>query len=163
MVVDDIINGKVVPYDVTSVTLNVNDIPVPILNIINKSIKFVEEDVYVYFTYRPPVKYQFWNWLDENGDWNEADNDLSQWLNGLVKTYLMLFFNWNVTYKTKGQEIFVLVHGDNQNREFDNYNFDVEKVGLKPCFDKHGKVYAITVEFNLCLNNTIVESMEKYQ
>lgn len=29
MIVDDIINGKVVPYDVTSVMLNVNDIPAP--------------------------------------------------------------------------------------------------------------------------------------
>lgn len=160
MVVDDIINGKVVPYDVTSVTLNVNDIPFSILNIINNSIKFVDDGVSVYFTYRPPVKYQFWNWLDENGEWHEADNDLSYWLNGLVKTYLTLFFSWNVSYKTKGQEIFVIVHGDNQNREFDNYHFDIEKIGLKPCFDKHGKVYAITVEFNLCLNNTIVESVE---
>ena len=73
---------------------------------------------------------------------------------------MLLFFSWNVTYKTKGQEIFTLVRGDNQNREFNNYNFDIEKLGLKPCFDKHGKVYAITVEFNLCLDNTMIESLE---
>ena len=98
--------------------------------------------------------------IDENGQRQEVDNDLSYWLNGLVKTYLLLFFSWNVTYKTKGQEIFTLVRGDSQNREFNDYNFDIEKLGLKPCFDKHGKVYAITVEFNLCLDNTMIESLE---
>lgn len=160
MVVDDIINGKVVPYDVTSVTLNVNDIPAPIFKTITSSINLSDDENYSYFVYRPPTKYRVWDLIDENGQRQEVDNDLSYWLNGLVKTYLMLFFSWNVTYKTKGQEVFVLVHGDNQNREFNNYNFDIEKLGLKPCFDKHGKVYVITVEFNLCLDNTMIESLE---
>ena len=160
MIVDDIINGKVVPYDVTSVTLNVNDIPAPIFKTIASSINLSEDENYSYFVYRPPTKYRFWDLIDENGQRQEVDNDLSYWLNGLVKTYLLLFFSWNVTYKTKGQEIFTLVRGDSQNREFNNYNFDIEKLGLKPCFDKHGKVYAITVEFNLCLDNTMIESLE---
>lgn len=159
MIVDDIINGKVVPYDVTSVMLNVNDIPAPIFMTIVSSINLSENENYSYFVYRPPTKYRFWDLIDENGQRQEVDNDLSYWLNGLVKTYLMLFFSWNVTYKTKGQEIFALVRGYSQNREFNNYNFDIEKLGLKPCFDEHGKVYAITVEFNLCLDNTMIESL----
>lgn len=157
MIVDEIINGKVVPYDVTSVTLNVNEIPAPILAAIYNSIKFVDEETYVYFTHRPSVKYKFWNWLDENGNWNEADNDLSYWLNGLVKTYLMLFFTWNVSYKTKGENIVTFVHTDNQNREFNNYKFEVEKLGLKPCYDEHDRLCAISVEFNLCLDNTVID------
>ena len=160
MIVDDIINGKVVPYDVTSVMLNVNDIPAPIFMAIASSINLSENENYSYFVYRPPTKYRFWDLIDENGQRQEVNNDLSYWLNGLVKTYLLLFFSWNVTYKTKGQEIFTLVRGDSQNREFNSYNFDIEKLGLKPCFDKHGKVYAITVEFNLCLDNTMIESLE---
>ena len=160
MIVDDIINGKVVPYDVTSVMLNVNDIPAPIFMAIASSINLSENENYSYFVYRPPTKYRFWDLIDENGQRQEVNNDLSYWLNGLVKTYLLLFFSWNVTYKTKGQEIFTLVRGDSQNREFNDYNFDIEKLGLKPCFDKHGKVYAITVEFNLCLDNTMIESLE---
>ena len=160
MIVDDIINGKVVPYDVTSVTLNVNDIPAPVFMAIASSINLSEDENYSYFVYRPPTKYRFWDLIDENGQRQEVNNDLSYWLNGLVKTYLLLFFSWNVTYKTKGQEIFTLVRGDNQNREFNSYNFDIEKLGLKPCFDKHGKVCTITVEFNLCLDNTMIESLE---
>lgn len=160
MIVDDIINGKVVPYDVTSVTLNVNDIPAPVFMAIASSINLSEDENYSYFVYRPPTKYMFWDLIDENGQRQEVNNDLSYWLNGLVKTYLLLFFSWNVTYKTNGQEIFTLVRGDSQNREFNDYNFDIEKLGLKPCFDKHGKVYAITVEFNLCLDNTMIESLE---
>ena len=160
MIIDDIINGKVVPYDVTSVMLNVNDIPAPIFMAIASSINLSENENYSYFVYRPPTKYMFWDLIDENGQRQEVNNDLSYWLNGLVKTYLLLFFSWNVTYKTKGQEIFTLVRGDSQNREFNDYNFDIEKLGLKPCFDKHGKVYAITVEFNLCLDNTMIESLE---
>ena len=160
MIVDDIINGKVVPYDVTSVMLNVNDIPAPVFMAIASFINLSEDENYSYFVYRPPTKYRFWDLIDENGQRQEVNNDLSYWLNGLVKTYLLLFFSWNVTYKTKGQEIFTLVRGDNQNREFNDYNFDIEKLGLKPCFDKHGKVYAITVEFNLCLDNTMIESLE---
>ena len=160
MIVDDIINGKVVPYDVTSVMLNVNDIPAPIFMAIASSMNLSENENYSYFVYRPPTKYRFWDLIDENGQRQEVNNDLSYWLNGLVKTYLLLFFSWNVTYKTKGQEIFTLVRGDSQNREFNDYNFDIEKLGLKPCFDKHGKVYAITVEFNLCLDNTMIESLE---
>ena len=122
MIVDDIINGKVVPYDVTSVMLNVNDIPAPIFMTIASSINLSENENYSYFVCRPPTKYRFWDlifWdlIDENGQRQEVDNDLSY----------------------------------NQNREFNNYNFDIEKLGLKPCFDEHGKVYAITVEFNLCL------------
>ena len=160
MIIDDIINGKVVPYDVTSVMLNVNDIPAPIFMAIASSINLSENENYSYFVYRPPTKYMFWDLIDENGQRQAVNNDLSYWLNGLVKTYLLLFFSWNVTYKTKGQEIFTLVRGDSQNREFNDYNFDIEKLGLKPCFDKHGKVYAITVEFNLCLDNTMIESLE---
>ena len=160
MIVDDIINGKVVPYDVTSVTLNVNDIPAPVFMAIASSINLSEDENYSYFVYRPPTKYRFWDLIDENGQRQEVNNDLSYWLNGLVKTYLLLFFSWNVTYKTKGQEIFTLVRGDNQNREFNSYNFDIEKLGLKPCFDIHGKVCTITVEFNLCLDNTMIESLE---
>ena len=163
MIVDDIINGKVVPYDVTSVMLNVNDIPAPIFMTIASSINLSENENYSYFVYRLPTKYRFWDLIDENGQRQEVDNDLSYWLNGLVKTYLTLFFSWNVTYKTKGKEIFTLVRGDNQNREFNNYNFDIEKLGLKPCFDEHGKVCAITVEFNLCLDNTMIENLESVE
>ena len=170
MIVDDIINGKVVPYDVTSVTLNVNDIPAPVFMAIASFINLSEDENhsydnenYSYFVYRPPTKYRFWDLIDENGQRQEVNNDLSYWLNGLVKTYLLLFFSWNVTYKTKGQEIFTLVRGDNQNREFNSYNFDIEKLGLKPCFDIHGKVCTITVEFNLCLDNTMIESLESLE
>ena len=170
MIVDDIINAEVVPYDVTSVTLNVNDIPAPVFMAIASSINLSEDENYSYdnenysyFVYRPPTKYRFWDLIDENGQRQEVNNDLSYWLNGLVKTYLLLFFSWNVTYKTKGQEIFTLVRGDNQNREFNSYNFDIEKLGLKPCFDKHGKVCTITVEFNLCLDNTMIESLESLE
>mgnify|MGYP006874322156 CR=1 FL=1 len=163
MIVDDIVNGKVVPYDVTSVTLNVNEIPVPVFMSITNSINLSDDENYSYFVYRNLRAYDKWDLIDENGQRQEVDNDLGCWLNGLIKTYLMLFFNWNVTYKIHGQEIAVLVHGDNQNREFDNYNFDIEKLGLKPCYDEHGKLCSIMVEFNLCLDNTIVESMEKYQ
>lgn len=170
MFVDDIINGKVVSYDVTSVTLNVNDIPASIFTTIASSINLsddknysYDDENYSYFVYKLPTKYRFWDLIDENGQRQEVDNDLSYWLNGLVKTYLMLFFSWNVTYKTKGQEIFALVRVDNQNREFNNYNFDIEKLGLKPCFDEHGKVCAITVEFNLRLDNTMIESLESVE
>ena len=99
MIVDDIINGKVVPYDVTSVTLNVNDIPAPIFMAIASSINLSEDENYSYdnenysyFVYRPPTKYRFWDLIDENGQRQEVNNDLSYWLNGLVKTYLLLFF-----------------------------------------------------------------------
>ena len=67
MIVDDIINGKVVPYDVTSVMLNVNDIPAPIFMTIASSINLSENENhsydnenYSYFVYRPPTKYRFW-------------------------------------------------------------------------------------------------------
>ena len=74
MIVDDIINGKVVPYDVTSVTLNVNDIPAPVFMAIANFINLSEDENhsydnenYFYFVYRHPTQYRFWELIDELG------------------------------------------------------------------------------------------------